>query len=127
MAWPWRGRARSRITFQIEANILGELFQRLRGKICRPLGSNLAVRLAGAKAYVFPDVTVVCGTPEYVIKGDIGCLLNPSVVVEVLSKSTAARDETGKLAYAAIPHGAGVSGGFDREPRGEAIFQANGR
>lgn len=80
---------------QIEANILGELFQRLRGKICRPLGSNLAVRLAGAKGYVFPDVTVVCGTPEYVIKGDIGCLLNPSVVVEVLSKSTAARDETG--------------------------------
>lgn len=88
---------------QIEANILGELFQQLRGKTCRPLGSNQAVKLAASQGYVFPDVTVVCGKPEYVIKRGIGCLLNPSVVVEVLSPSTAAMDETAKLlAYTAI-------------------------
>jgi Uma2 family endonuclease len=88
---------------QIEANIVGELFQQLRGKNCRPLGSNQAVKLAGSGGYVFPDITVVCGKPEYIVKRGIGCLLNPSLVVEVLSSSTAALDETDKLlAYTAI-------------------------
>jgi Uma2 family endonuclease len=88
---------------QIEGNIFGELFQQLRGKNCRPLGSNQAVKLAASRGYVFPDVTVVCGKPEYIVKRGIGCLLNPSLVVEVLSSSTAAIDETDKLlAYTAI-------------------------
>src|ERR1700716_2525193 len=65
---------------RIEGNIFGELFQRLRGKECLPSGANQAVRLAGSKGYVFPDVSVVCGKPEYVIKRGIGCLLNPVVV-----------------------------------------------
>ncbi len=51
----------------------------------------------------FPTFTVVRGKPEYLVKRGIGCLLNPSVVVEVLSSSTAALDETDKLlAYTAI-------------------------
>jgi hypothetical protein len=41
----------------IEGNIFEELFQQLRGKDCRPLGSNQAVRLAASKGYVFPDIT----------------------------------------------------------------------
>jgi Uma2 family endonuclease len=88
---------------RIETNIVGELFQQLRGKDCLPLVSNQAVKLAGSGGYVFPDVTVVCGKPQYIVKRAIGCLLNPSVVVEVLSPSTAALDETDKLlAYTAI-------------------------
>jgi Uma2 family endonuclease len=88
---------------RIETNIVGELFQQLRGKNCLPLVSNQAVKLAASQGYVFPDVTVVCGKPEYVVKRGIGCLLNPSLVVEVLSSSTAAMDETDKLlAYTAI-------------------------
>lgn len=88
---------------RIETNLVGELFQQLRGKSCLPLGSNQAVKLAGDKGYAFPDVTVVCGKPEYVMKRGIGCLVNPTVLVEVLSRSTAAMDETDKLlAYTAI-------------------------
>ena len=87
----------------IEMNIGGELFQQLRGKPCRPLGSNQAVKLPGSRGYVFPDLTVVCGKPEYVNKRGIGCLLNPAMVVEVLSASTAEHDETDKLlAYTGI-------------------------
>jgi len=87
----------------VETKIVGELFQKLRGKSCQPRVSNLAVKLAAAKGYIFPDVTVVCGSPEYVMKRGIGCLVNPSRVVEVLSPSTAGRDETDKLlAYTAI-------------------------
>ena len=88
---------------RIEGNLFGELFQQLRGKPCLPLGSNQAVRLAASRGYVFPDLTVVCGKPEYAIKRGIGCLLNPAVVVEVLSPSTAALDESDRLpAYKAI-------------------------
>jgi Uma2 family endonuclease len=88
---------------RIETNLVGELFGKLRGEDCLPLVSNQAVRLAGAKGYVFPDVTVVCGKPEYIVRQGIGCLLNPTVVIEVLSPSTAARDEVDKLlAYTAI-------------------------
>jgi Uma2 family endonuclease len=88
---------------QIETNIVGGLFQQLRGKDCLPLVSNQAVKLAASRGYVFPDVTVVCGKPEYIVKRGIGCLLNPPVVVEVLSSGTAALDETDKLlAYTGI-------------------------
>ncbi len=87
----------------IEGNVFGELFHSLRGKDCRPMGSNQAVKLAAGKGYVFPDISVVCGRPEYVIRGGIGCLLNPWLVAEVLSPGTASLDETDKLrAYAAI-------------------------
>jgi len=83
--------------------IMSALFGRLRGKDCLPLVSNQAVRLAGARGYVFPDATVVCGKPEYIVRQGIGCLVNPTVVIEVLSPSTATRDEIDKLlAYTAI-------------------------
>jgi len=88
---------------RIETNLVGELFGKLRGTDCSPLVSNQAVRLAGARGYVFPDATVVCGKPEYIVRQGIGCLVNPTVVIEVLSPSTAARDEIDKLlAYSAI-------------------------
>jgi Uma2 family endonuclease len=104
----WNGVAIARTEIQpvhvlIESNILGELFQQLRGKNCQPRGSNQALRLAAGRGYVFPDVMVVCGKPEYVVKRGIGCLLNPAVVAEVLSQGTAGRDETEKLlAYTAL-------------------------
>ena len=88
---------------RIETNLIGELFGKLRGKDCLPLVSNQAVRLAGATGYVFPDAMVVCGKPEYIVRQGIGCLVNPTVVVEVISPSTATRDEVDKLlAYTAI-------------------------
>jgi Uma2 family endonuclease len=87
----------------IQGNVFGELFQKLRGKLCRPLGSDQAVKLAASRGYVFPDVTVVCGKPEYVVTRGIGCLLNPTVVVEVLSPTTAGLDDNEKLlAYTGI-------------------------
>jgi Uma2 family endonuclease len=87
----------------VEGNIFGELFQQLRGSPCRPKGSNQAVKLAGSRGYVFPDVSVVCGVPEFIVKQGIGCLVNPVAIFEVLSPSTADRDDTDKLmAYTAI-------------------------
>ena len=86
---------------EIVANIIGTLHAQLRGKPCRALPSDMRVRISSSR-YVYPDVTVVCGKPELADnRGDI--LLNPTVVIEVLSPSTASFDRGLKFdAYTAL-------------------------
>lgn len=80
---------------EIAFNIGGELHVKLKGKPCHGFNSDLRVR-AGT-LFTYPDATVVCGQPEYHDdKGDT--LTNPTVVVEVLSKSTEAYDRGEKFA-----------------------------
>jgi Uma2 family endonuclease len=57
---------------------------------CRVLSSDLRVRAAG-RAYCYPDVAVVCEAPRFA-DDQKDTLLNPIVLVEVLSKSTEAHD-----------------------------------
>jgi Uma2 family endonuclease len=65
-------------------------------KGCKVYGSNLYVKSAGS--HVLPDVTVVCGEPDWHQQpGQPRCLGNPSVVVEVLSASTAHKDTGEKV------------------------------
>lgn len=71
----------------IASNVGGALRDALRGR-CRVLTSDMRVRLT-ERRYVYPDALAVCGTPE-IGTGDV--LLNPSLVVEVLSHSTEAFD-----------------------------------
>ena len=68
-------------------NIVAELRLRLRGRTWRPFESNLRVHVAATGLYCYPDVTVVCGEPERHPK-DRHTLLNPSLLVEVLSPAT---------------------------------------
>lgn len=82
----------------IQANVLGILWNFLRGGPCRVHGSDMRVRLDETGLYCYPDVTVVCGeaqlattTPE--------TLLNPCVIIEVLSESTEDYDRGAKLAH----------------------------
>ncbi len=84
---------------QIVGNITTALSTHLRQKPCRVLASEMKVRLADSRKFFYPDVTVVCGDPQFHDeRTDI--ILNPLLVVEVLSKSTEAFDRGGKfLAY----------------------------
>jgi Uma2 family endonuclease len=66
-----------------------ELRQQLRGRPCRPFGSDLRVRAGDLATY--PDCTVVCGELE-VDPEDANTVLNPTVIVEVLSDGTEAFD-----------------------------------
>lgn len=61
---------------------------------CRPFTSDLQVYIPVTGNYVYPDVSVVCGTLEQ--KNDTDAVTNPSVLIEVLSKSTEAHDRGGK-------------------------------
>ena len=89
----------------ISANIIIALGNALRGGPCRVAGADLRVKRARKPYYFHPDATVICGEPEFEqhSKG-ITALLNPRVVVEVLSPSTEAYDRGGKFRqYLEIP------------------------
>lgn len=82
---------------RLETNLVGEIFQQLKGRECEAFTGNQSVYIAPRDAYVFPDVSIVCGGAEWVTRRGIGCLLNPTVLIEVLSPSTSNKDETAKL------------------------------
>jgi Uma2 family endonuclease len=66
-------------------------------------GSNLKVELPDSKRFLYPDISIVGGTPEYGGKKKT-TLLNPTVLIEVLSDSTAHYDMGEKFAfYRALP------------------------
>jgi len=76
-------------------NIFAGLKQRLRGTPCRPYVADLKLKVEAADAFFYPDVMVSCHP------GDLSnqqFISNPSLVVEVLSDSTAAYDRGGKFA-----------------------------
>ncbi|MCA9684199.1 MAG: Uma2 family endonuclease [Myxococcales bacterium] len=79
----------------IVANLVRRLGERLDGTPCRALPSDMRVHIPAREAYVYPDVTVICGPPE-LESNDV--LLNPRTIIEVLSPSTAAFDRTDKFA-----------------------------
>ena len=82
----------------VGSNIIGTLFQRLRGTPCRVHGSNLKVR-SPAGASMYPDAFVRCGPAD----GERTVVGDPVVVVEVLSPTTQQADLTRKRwAYQAI-------------------------
>jgi Uma2 family endonuclease len=57
----------------------------------------MALYLASSKACVFPDLTIVCGPQQIRKRQGIDCLENPTIVIEVLSPSTASSDHGRKL------------------------------
>jgi Uma2 family endonuclease len=71
----------------IVANVLGELRTALRQKPCRVYASDLRVKIPATGLYTYPDASVVCGRPEFE-DDKLDTLLNPLVLVEVLSDST---------------------------------------
>ena len=82
----------------INVNVLSEFRGQLKKAPCEVYPSEMRVRIPAANLYTYPDVTVVCGEPEF--EDDyVDTLLNPTLVVEVLSKSTASYDRTLKSSY----------------------------
>jgi Uma2 family endonuclease len=79
----------------IGVNVSGELRSRLRGKGCEIYANDMRVRMRKNR-YGYPDLVVVCDKPQF-DDDEFDVLLNPLIVVEILSKSTRFRDKTEKL------------------------------
>ena len=81
----------------IATNIITALNIALDGcpdHICRVYNSDMRLGVPAAALYTYPDVQVVCGDPEF---GPHETLLNPQLIVEVLSESTKNFDLGGKF------------------------------
>lgn len=86
----------------IATNTIRELSQGVRSRPCEVYGSDMRVR-TGSGLYAYPDAIVVCGKPELLDEAQ-DTLLNPLVLVEVLSQSTEAYDRGKKFElYRSIP------------------------
>lgn len=82
----------------IVASVIGELSLQLKGRPCTIYPSHMRVKVSPTSLYTYPDVTVVCGEAQF---EDLqqNTLLNPTLIVEVLSESTEAYDRGGKFAH----------------------------
>jgi Uma2 family endonuclease len=87
----------------IAANVLAGLGARLRGTECHALGSDMRLLIEREGVGTYPDAMVLCGKPEFHdSRQDV--LLNPTLVLEVLSPSTEAYDRGLKFEfYRSIP------------------------
>jgi Uma2 family endonuclease len=82
----------------IVANVIGELRSQLKGRPCTTYPSDMRVKVSPTGLYTYPDVTVVCGEALFE-DNQQDTLLNPTLIVEVLSASTEAYDRGGKFAH----------------------------
>jgi Uma2 family endonuclease len=80
---------------RITGNLFGELYRELLEGPCNPYHSDQRVRVSGV-LYTYPDITVVCGDPRYV-GPKMDNLVNPTLIIEVLSPSTESYDRGGKF------------------------------
>lgn len=88
------GRNHVRITVNLVLAVQG----RLRGGPCEAFTGDLRVRVSETGLYTYPDLSVVCGGPRFEdAQADV--LLNPTLVVEVLSPTTQGYDRGTKFGH----------------------------
>jgi Uma2 family endonuclease len=79
----------------IVINLIGNLRQQLRAQGCRLYSNDMRVRVSG-RMYTYPDLVVACGERQF-LDGRRDTLLNPTLIVEVLSASTERYDRGRKF------------------------------
>jgi Uma2 family endonuclease len=94
----WAMSGGSRWHSQLAINFGAELHSALRGGNCRVFNSDLRVRVMPRRMYAYPDLTVVCGK-LLLADNQQDILLNPTVIIEVLSPSTEKYDRGVKFQY----------------------------
>ena len=82
----------------VSGNIYRELSLQLEKRPCEAYINDMRLKAAEAHSYHYPDIAVVCGTPQFE-DAQLDTLLNPTLLIEVLSPSTEAYDRGGKFAH----------------------------
>ena len=81
----------------VVTNVLRELSTQLKGRPCRTYPSDMKVEVGLDSLFCYPDVSVVCGEPQFHDKHH-DMVRNPCLIVEVASRSTEAYDRGAKFA-----------------------------
>jgi len=83
---------------QIVVNLVAGLHAALAGGECQVLPSDMRLKIPATGMYTYPDVTVVCGEPQ-LEDAHFDTLLNPTLLIEVLSESTERYDRGRKAEH----------------------------
>ncbi len=84
----------NRITFNLAA-----LGPQLRGRSCEGFTTDMRLKVSPTGLYTYPDMTVVCGSADFDRRFKTATLLNPTLIIEVLSDATEAHDRGEKFAH----------------------------
>ena len=95
-AWATRGASPEHAI--VVRNVVVRLANALEGRPCRVLPDGHKVATPRTGGYHYPDASVVCGPPAFDGQDD-RAIINPTVLVEILSPTTADYDRGGKLAH----------------------------
>jgi len=82
----------------IKTNLTRGLSEQLRPRPCQVYSTDMRVLAAPTGLFMYPDIVVVCGEPRF-LDGEFDTLLNPTVIVEVLSPTTEAYDRGRKFGH----------------------------
>lgn len=86
----------------IFSNLFGELCIKLKGKKCSPFGPDMRLNIPENTLYTYPDISVYCREIDDSIDEDT--IVNPTVLIEILSPSTRSYDRGEKFTlYRDIP------------------------
>lgn len=80
----------------IFSSVFGELTTKLKGKKCRPFGSDLRAHIPKNSLYTYPDISVFCGEIK-TTDASFDTATNPTIIIEILSPSTRDYDKGGKF------------------------------
>jgi Uma2 family endonuclease len=69
----------------------------IEGTACQGYAQDMQVRVPECDKYYYPDIVVVCGEPKFEGITGLDVLLNPPLIIEVLSSSTERKDREEKF------------------------------
>ena len=80
----------------ISVSTLAALYSQLRGGSCKVYPADMRLKVQASGLYTYPDISIVCGDAQF---GDerLDTLLNPTVLIEILSPSTERYDRGRKF------------------------------
>ncbi|PWU18968.1 MAG: hypothetical protein C5B50_07665 [Verrucomicrobia bacterium] len=109
----------------ISTNVAIEFGNRLKGRPCVPYNADLRVKIEATGLLTYPDLSVVCGPLRFVDPSARDTIMNPTLLVEVLSDSTEAYDRGKKFEhYRQIPTLREYLMVSQKEPRIEAYIRS---
>lgn len=82
----------------IAGNVFASLHTQVKGKPCKVYSSDMRVKISVTGLYTYPDVIALCGEASFEDEQQ-DTLLNPNIIIEVLSKSTEGYDRGEKFAH----------------------------
>ncbi len=71
----------------IASNVTAHLHRQLRGRACRVYPSDMRLKVMQTGLNTYPDITIVCGPPQFTDPAKRDTLINPTVIIEILSLS----------------------------------------